>query len=144
MYDDMRVKTVVSACLAGFACRYDGQSKADDRIVQLVREGRAIAVCPEQLGGLPTPRPPAEIRPDNGRVVLQSGEDVSAAFEKGANETLRICKLYGVTKAILKARSPSCGCGCVYDGTFSGTLTKGDGKTAALLAASGIRVETAE
>lgn len=135
---------MVSACLAGFACRYDGQTKEDERIVQLVNEGRAIAVCPEQLGGLTTPRPPAEIRQEDGAVLTAEGSDVTEAFARGARETLRICRLYGLERAILKARSPSCGRGVVYDGTFTGTLTHGDGVTGALLAANGILVETVE
>lgn len=135
---------VVSACLAGFCCRYDGGQKPDARIVALVKNGSAIPVCPEQLGGLSTPRPPAEIDRATGNVVTADGKDVTFAFEKGAEETLRLCRLYGVTHAILKARSPSCGLGTVYDGTFSGTLADGDGKTAALLAANGVFVESAE
>lgn len=144
MYDDTCEKMLVSACLAGFSCRYDGGCKADDRIVRLVREGRAIPACPEQLGGLSTPRSPAEIRKNDGAVMAADGRDVTAAFQKGAKEALRICRLYGLKKALLKARSPSCGVGSVYDGTFSGTLTDGDGVTAALLAANGILVETVE
>ena len=96
-----------------------------------------VPVCPEQLGGLPTPRPPAERR--GGRVVTQSG-DVTEQYLRGAEETLKLCKLLGCEAAVLKERSPSCGRGQVYDGTFSGTLTAGDGVTAELLAAHGILV----
>lgn len=131
---------LVSACLAGFPCRYDGTSKTNEKIVQLVREGKAIPVCPEQLGGLTTPRLPSEIR--NGRVFSSEGRDVTPEFEKGAAAVLQIAKEYGCTKAILKARSPSCGKGQIYDGTFSGKLVDGNGKTTELLLENGIEVIT--
>ena len=131
---------LVSACLAGFPCRYDGTSKTNEKIVQLVREDKAIPVCPEQLGGLTTPRLPSEIR--NGRVFSSEGRDVTPEFEKGAAAVLQIAKEYGCTKAILKARSPSCGKGQIYDGTFSGKLVDGNGKTTALLLENGIEVIT--
>jgi len=108
--------------------------------VQLVREDKAIPVCPEQLGGLTTPRLPSEIR--NGRVFSSEGRDVTPEFEKGAAAVLQIAKEYGCTKAILKARSPSCGKGQIYDGTFSGKLVDGNGKTTALLLENGIEVIT--
>ena len=96
-----------------------------------------MPVCPEQLGGLPTPRPPAERQGE--RVVTQTG-DVTEQYRQGAEEALRLCKLLGCQAAVLKERSPSCGHGQIYDGTFSGTLTAGDGVTAALLTAHGIPV----
>ena len=114
---------LVSACLLGCACRYDGQSKPNPLAQELARRGLAVPVCPEQLGGLPTPRNPSERR---------------AEYCRGAEETLRLGRLYGCTAAVLKERSPSCGCGRIYDGTFTGTLTDGDGVTAALLKAHGI------
>ncbi len=132
---------IVSKCLIGECCRYDGGSKPDAEIVRLVRAGKATAVCPEQLGGLSTPRPPSEIAAD-GRVISKTGADVTKQFVRGANEALRIARAVGATRAILKARSPSCGCGEIYDGTFSGTLTQGDGITAALFKANGIDVES--
>ena len=130
---------LVSACLAGFRCRYDGAAKQSDRIQKLVSEGKAIPVCPEVLGGLPTPRCPAERR--GLRVITREGKDVTAAFQLGAEETLRLARLYGADRAILKARSPSCGCGRVYDGSFSGKLTGGYGITAELLLKNGVTVE---
>ncbi len=132
---------IVSACLAGYRCRYDGKICPDEAIVDLVGRGEAIPVCPEMMGGLPCPRIPSERTADGTRVVTREGGDVTDAFTLGAEETLRLACLYGCEKAILKARSPSCGCGQVYDGTFSGTLRSGDGVTAQLLRENGIAVE---
>ena len=129
---------LVSACLLGCACRYDGQSKPCPAVLALAERGLAVPVCPEQLGGLPTPRQPSECR--DGRVVSSDGRDVTAEYRRGAEETLRLAKLYGCTAAVLKERSPSCGSGRIYDGTFTGTLTGGDGVTAALLKENGIPV----
>ena len=131
------MKILISACLLGACCRYDGASKAHPLAALLAERHTLVPVCPEQLGGLPTPRPPAERR--GGRVVTQSG-DVTEQYLRGAEETLELCKLLGCEAAVLKERSPSCGRGQVYDGTFSGTLTAGDGVTAELLAAHGILV----
>ena len=129
---------LVSACLAGVNCNYEGKNSGNSQVVQLVREGRAVMVCPEQLGGLTTPRTPAEIK--NGKVFTKDGADVTEAFILGANEVLKICKMFNCEEAILKSNSPSCGCGKIYDGSFSGSLTEGDGVTAALLKAHGIDV----
>ena len=129
---------LVSACLLGCACRYDGKSKPHPLAVELARRGLAVPVCPEQLGGLPTPREPSERRAD--AVVTKSGADVTAQFRRGAEQALHLARLYGCKAAVLKERSPSCGSGEVYDGTFSGRLTPGDGVTAALLKANGIAV----
>ncbi len=129
---------IVSACLAGMDCRWDGGSRPCPRVIALVKQGRAIPVCPEQLGGLPTPRSPAEQRGE--RIVTKTGEDVTALFRKGAEEALRIALLAGCDGAILKARSPSCGSGKVYDGTFSRRLVDGDGVFACLLKKNGIEV----
>ena len=131
------MKILISACLLGSCCRYDGASKAHPLAAALAECHTLVPVCPEQLGGLPTPRPPAERRGD--RVVTQSG-DVTEQYRRGAEETLRLARLYGCTAAVLKEKSPSCGCGRVYDGTFSGTLTDGDGVTAELLKENGIKV----
>lgn len=131
---------LVSACLLGLCCRYDGKSKADERVVKLLeREDiTLIPVCPEQLGGMKTPREPSE---RSGEGVQNSlGEDVTAHYQKGAEETLKLARLYGCGRAILKERSPSCGSGQIYDGTFGRTLTRGDGVTAELLKRSGIEV----
>ena len=129
---------LISACLLGCACRYDGQSKPHPLALELAKQGLAVPVCPEQLGGLSTPRQPSERRGD--RVVTRDGRDVTAEYRRGAEETLRLAQLYGCGAAVLKERSPSCGCGRIYDGTFTGTLTGGDGLTAALLKENGIRV----
>ena len=129
---------IVSACLAGVNCNYQGKNKENESVVGLVREGRAIPVCPEQLGGLTTPRPPAEIR--NGRVFTKEGADVTEAFRRGANEVLKICQKYNCQKAILKSKSPSCGRGKIHDGNFNDVLTDGDGVTARLLGEHGIEV----
>lgn len=129
---------LVSACLLGTACRYDGKAKANEKVVGLLKKETLIPVCPEQLGGMTTPRLPSEIRGD--RVVNEAGEDVTACYQKGAEEALKLAKLYGCSLALLKERSPSCGCGQIYDGTFSKNLTEGDGITARLLKKNGIRV----
>ena len=129
---------LVSACLLGCVCRYDGQSKPHPLAQELARRGLAVPVCPEQLGGLSTPRNPSERRGD--RVVMNDGRDVTAEYRRGAEEALRLARLYGCTAAVLKERSPSCGKGQIYDGTFTGTLTAGDGVTAELLTAGGIKV----
>ncbi|WP_432735151.1 DUF523 domain-containing protein [Maridesulfovibrio sp. FT414] len=131
---------IVSGCLAGLCCRYDGRDNADERVMGLVREGRAVPVCPEQLGGLPTPRPACEIV--SNRVLTEKGVDVTDNFLRGAEECLKLAKMVGARKAILKARSPSCGSGMVYDGTFSSKLVEGDGLFAAILKREGIEVET--
>ena len=129
---------LVSACLAGVNCNYRGRNSGDAGVAELVEKGLAVMVCPEQLGGLTTPRPPAEVK--NGRVFTKDGGDVTEAFLRGAREVLNIAKKYHCQKAILKSRSPSCGCGKIRDGNFSGTLTDGDGITAALLKENGIEV----
>ena len=129
---------IVSACLAGFPCRYDGKARPCAQVVELVRAGKAIPVCPEQLGGLPTPRTSCEIR--DGRVVDAEGRDRTEAFERGARAVLQIAQTYGATEALLQSRSPSCGSGRIYDGSFTKTLTAGDGVTARLLKENGIQV----
>ncbi|NLX69773.1 MAG: DUF523 domain-containing protein [Clostridiales bacterium] len=141
---------LVSACLAGINCKYNGGNNVVPEIVELVKQGKAIPVCPEQLGGLPTPRTPAEIKGGtaqdvlNGRaaVIMRNGKDVTSNFVKGAVETLRFCRDVGIKQAILKSRSPSCGKGYVYDGSFSGRLTEGNGVTAHMLMENGIYVIT--
>ena len=129
---------IVSACLAGFPCRYDGRSKPCERVMELVRDGKAIPVCPEQMGGLSTPRPPCEIL--NGRVVDADGVDRTDSYRRGAEAVLALVQTYGATRAMLQKRSPSCGSGWIYDGTFSKKLVRGDGITARLLAENGIEV----
>ena len=136
------MRILVSACLLGLCCRYDGQSKRSDRVLRLMEKHELIPVCPEQLGGLPTPRPPAEIR--NGRVINSLGQDVTAQYEKGAAEALRLYDLLHCDCALLKARSPSCGAEQVYDGAFSGTLISGQGVAAKLLSQHHITVLSEE
>jgi uncharacterized protein YbbK (DUF523 family) len=129
---------LVSACLAGIACKYNGGDNRTEGIPEMVRDGQAVPVCPEQLGGLPTPRFSCEII--GGRVINTAGEDVTGFFERGAEEALRICMKHGCTEAVLKSNSPSCGCCGIYDGTFSHTVIPGMGIFAAKLAAAGIPV----
>lgn len=134
---------LVSACLAGCPCRYDGQACPHAQIVELVNKGEALALCPEQLGGRPTPRVSNEIRsqPDGSRKVFgKDGSDQTEIFTLAAERTLAVCQALGITHAILKSNSPSCGCGVIYDGTFTGQKIAGDGITTALLKAHGIVV----
>ena len=131
---------LVSACLMGFDCKYSGGNNALPRetLDALRRRYRLLPVCPETAGGLPTPREPSERRGE--RVVSRDGRDVTEAFRKGAELTLRLAERRGAKKALLKGNSPSCGSGSVYDGSFSGKLTPGDGMTAALLKSRGVTV----
>jgi len=139
---DKEKPVIVSMCLAGVACNYLGESWPVGKVVDMVDRGLAIPLCPEQLGGLTTPRTPAEQVGD--KVIAKDGRDVTEAFEKGAQRTLAIARQIGAEVAILKATSPSCGKGLVYDGTHSATLVKGNGVTAELLLANGIQVLTEE
>jgi len=127
---------LVSACLAGIKCRYDGKDNANIKVIEMVKNGIAIPVCPEQLGGLQTPRIPAEITED--KVLNKKGENVTSQFKKGAKETLRIAVLANCHKAILKQSSPSCGYGKIYDGSHTGIIIEGMGLTARLLFQNGI------
>ena len=131
-----------SACLLGVNCRYNGETKPNQKVIDLANKETLIPVCPEQLGGLPTPRPAAEGK--DGQVVTNESIDVTREFIKGAEETLKIAKLYNIKEAVLKQRSPSCGCGQIYDGNFSGIVIKGDGITSKLLKENGINVITEE
>lgn len=130
---------LVSACLAGQNCRYDGKATPTPWVTALVQQGQAHPVCPEQLGGLSTPRIPCEIQPD-GRVQSQEGQDFTEAFTLGAQRTLNIAQALGAQQAILKAKSPSCGCGQIYSGAFDNALVAGDGFTASLLKANGLKI----
>lgn len=132
------MKAIVSACLAGLNCRYDCKNQERPDIVKMVRDGEAIPLCPEQLGGLPTPRIPAEIVED--RVMAKNGSDVTSEYKNGASEALKMATLLDARKAYLKSKSPMCGHGMVYDGSFSGSLTKGNGIFAQLLEENGIEV----
>lgn len=129
---------LVSACLLGVHCRYKGNGVLEEAVTALMKKAVLIPVCPEIMGGLATPRDPAER--DGSRVLTKTGEDVTHAYEKGARETLKLAQLYGCRCAILKERSPSCGSGYIYDGTHEAKLIPGDGVTAELLKKHGIRV----
>ena len=129
---------LVSACLLGIGCRYDGKHKANPDVLALREKYNLIPVCPEIFGGLPTPRVPSERIGD--KVMMKDGNDVTENYSRGAREALDLCRIYGIKTAILKERSPSCGKGEIYDGSFTGTLTARDGVTAELLVSEGIRV----
>ncbi len=131
---------LVSACLTGLNCKYNGKNNLNKKVERLLDKHTVISVCPEQLGGLPTPRPAAEI--SNGKVINKCGDDVTREFNIGAEKTLEIARKYNCNIAVFKANSPSCGCGFVYDGTFSGNLVSGDGICTRLLKENGIRVIT--
>ena len=137
-----RPRALISACLLGVACRYDGTGQALESLDALMERYELIPVCPEQLGGLPTPRTPAELR--NGRVITRDGADVTDAFSRGAAQTCALARLYGAKLALLKARSPSCGSGGVYDGSFTGKIVPGEGVAAGALRAMGVRVYSEE
>lgn len=132
---------LVSACLLGVPCRYDGKSKEYNDILDLIDENDVIPICPEVLGGLSTPRPKSEIQAD-GRVFNENGDDVTEYFKTGAYETLKIAKFYDADLVILKSKSPSCGVKKVYDGSFSGNLIDGNGITADLLIKNEFKVIT--
>jgi len=131
-----------SACLLGIKCRYNGKSKKNRKVIELAKKEILIPVCPEQLGGLPTPREPAEIK--GKRVFTKSGKEVTKNFQKGAEEVLKIAKLFGIKEVILKQKSPSCGLGKIHDGTFRGKLIKGKGVTASLLKKNKIKIISEE
>jgi uncharacterized protein YbbK (DUF523 family) len=142
-------KKIVSACFAGVHCRYDqGHCRVQD-IQQLVEQGEAVAICPEQMGGLATPRNPAEIVGGDGddvldgkaQVIDNQGNDVTQQYVDGAYQALKIAQSVGATEAILKEKSPSCGSAMIYDGSFQGKKRPGPGVTTALLRRNGIVVE---
>jgi len=144
---------LISACLLGIRCTWDGKDNyKSNKAIELLNSETLIPICPEQLGGLKTPRIPQEIQGGTGEDVLdrkckvlnRNGEDVTAEFITGAEETLKIAKLFQVEEFIGKSKSPSCGCGQIYDGTFSQTLIDGDGVTTALLKKNGIKVLSEE
>jgi uncharacterized protein YbbK (DUF523 family) len=137
-----------SACLLGVKCRWDGESKPNPQVIALSDSEQLIPVCAEQLGGLDTPRVPQEIQGMSGEKVLdgkclvlnKDGTDVTREFISGAQKVLKLAKEKNIKEAIMKQKSPSCGCGKTYDGTFTGTLIDGDGVTTALLKRNGIKV----
>jgi len=138
----------ISACLAGTPCRYDGKAAPDVECAGMVARGEAKTACPEVMGGLETPREPCEIVGGDGydvlagraRIVDREGRDRTEAFILGAQKFLEYLQIQGIHMVYLKARSPSCGAGRIYDGTFTGTLREGDGVTAALLKKNGIKI----
>ncbi len=141
---------LVSACLLGCPTAYDGSARPQDRLVEMAARGQIVPICPEVAGGLPTPRPGAEIVGGDGddvldgraRVVTVTGKDVSAAFVRGAEYTLAVVQRYGINRAILRQRSPSCGSTHIYDGSHSGRLRAGPGVTVALLQRHGVIVRS--
>jgi len=130
---------------------YNGASDPRRRFIEQMASGELLPLCPEQLSGLSTPRPPSEIvggtgadvLDGNARIHTKYGDDVTQAFLQGANEALYLAKLAKADEIILKQNSPSCGCGCIYDGTFTGTIRQGNGVTTALLLRKKFRVSTA-
>ncbi len=142
---------LVSACLCGINCKYNGENNLNPKIHELFQKGELVPICPEQLGGLSTPRLPREIVNGEGKDVLDTNikvlnengtVDSTKEFVVGANRTLKIAKALDIKKAILKQRSPSCGFGQIYDGSFSGTVIDGNGVTAELLHRNGIQIMT--
>ena len=136
----MKKKVLISACLLGVDCRYDGKNNRlpEEKLRMLMDSFELIPVCPECMGGLTTPRVPSERR--DGGVYSKNGRNVTAEFGRGAEAALHLARLFGADSAILKENSPSCGSGRIYDGSFTGTLTEGDGVTAELLKRNGITV----
>ena len=145
---DDRPALVVSACLLGVACNHEGRGSWRPVVEELQKRYRLVPVCPEVLGGLTTPRPAAEISGGGGadvlagqaRVVNVEGGDVTAAYRRGAEAAVHVARAAGASRAVLKARSPSCGSSRIYDGTFSRRLVEGQGVTAAALRAAGVEV----
>lgn len=139
---------IISACLCGINCKYNGDNNRHEEFIKELRDGQVLPLCPEQLGGLNTPRSACEIDGGSGedvlvgraRVINAAGEDVTEFFVKGAEECLKVMRRAGIDEAVLQRRSPSCGVGKIYDGSFSGQLIAGDGVTAALLRKNGIKV----
>ena len=132
------MKIAVSSCLLGINCKYNGKSNYNEDIIKLKEQYELVPICPEVLGGLPTPRVPSEII--KNKVINQEGIDVTSNYNEGAKKALTILKENGIKIAILKAKSPSCGKGQIYDGTFSHTLVAGDGVTTKLLLENDILV----
>ena len=134
----MKKNILVSACLLGQSCRYDGKSKPCERVIALKDTYNLIPICPEVMGGLPTPRTPSEICGE--LVLMKDGRNVTENYNRGAQKALEIARENACTVAILKEKSPSCGSGLIHNGLFDGGLIEGDGITAKLLKSQGIRV----
>ena len=133
---------LVSACLLGVNCKYNGKNNKNDKVLDYIKDKYVIPICPEVFSGLTTPRTPSEIRDD--KVINKDKIDVTKYFEVGALKTLEIAKTLNIKKAILKQKSPSCGCGKIYDGTFSGNIINGDGITTKILKENNIDVISEE
>jgi uncharacterized protein YbbK (DUF523 family) len=146
----MDKKIAVSACLLGFKCRWDGESRPCEKLIKLQKEGKVLPVCPEELGGLSVPRIPSEVKCGDGEGVVnkanfvfnKNGEDVTENFLSGAEKALQLAKDFGASEFLGKFKSPSCGLGKTYDGTFTGKLTKGDGVAVALFKKHGFKILT--
>lgn len=138
MNSSNKEKILVSSCLLGLNCRYDGRNNYSKEVEEFLENYEVIPICPEIMGGLPTPRTPSERQAD--RVINKEGKDVTEQYEKGARECLFLAQKYDVKKALLKLRSPSCGSKEIYDGTFSHTIIEGDGVAAELFKKNGIEV----
>ncbi len=136
------IMRLCSACLLGINCRYNGEIKLNEKVIKLSKKETLIPICPEQLGGLPTPREPSEQQVE--KVITESGKDVTENFVRGAKQVLKLVKLFNIKGAILKQRSPSCGYGQIYDGSFTRTIIKGYGVTADLLKKHGIKIISEE
>lgn len=134
----MKEKILVSACLLGTPCRYDGSTKGIEAVKQLKEKYEVVAFCPEVLGGLKIPRAACECK--NGRVVNKLGLDVTAEFTLGAEKAAELALRFGCQQAVLKANSPSCGCGIIYDGSFQGVKISGNGVTAKKLLELGLNI----
>ena len=154
MEESEKPSLLISACLLGVACNHEGRGSYRAVVDELAQRYRLVPVCPEVLGGLSTPRPAAELQGGSGadvltgsgdaRVVNVQGDDVTAAYVRGAQAAVTVARAVGATRAVLKARSPSCGSSAVYDGTFSRRLVPGRGVTAAALAVAGLEVGSEE
>lgn len=135
---------LVSGCLLGINCKYNGGNNKSEKLLKILDRYGFIPICPEQLGGMTTPRKPSEITKEGWKVTDIDGQENTEAFLRGAEETLKIAKTFNVKFAILKEKSPSCGSNYIYDGTFSGKLIPGKGFTAKLLEENGIKVYSEE
>lgn len=133
-------KILVSACLLGIDCKYNGKNNENNKIIDLLNDYEVVPFCPEILGGMTTPRIPSEILDD--KVINKNGDEVTDYFVKGANESLKMAKLFNIKKAVMKQKSPSCGFGKIYDGTFSGNVIEGNGTTTDLFLDNNIEVLT--
>lgn len=142
------ISSIISACLLGIPCRYDGKAKLNKKALKVFLKGDCLAVCPEIMGGLKTPRPACEIYNGDGQKVLigaakvidKKGKDYTKQFVSGAKKVTNLATKWGATKALLKSKSPSCGTNVIYSGKFNRKKKTGDGVLSALLKKNGIKV----